>query len=192
MRCRLATVFCATWVCAAAAFAQQDPAQIGARLLQDAAVKAALESIKAAEPQTLEDQIRLCEVEAPPFKETKRAQVYAQMFRDIGLANVRIDKEGNVLGERRGSQPKPHLVFSAHLDTVFPEGTPVTVKRDGNDPARPRHRRRLPRPRGAARGGAHDRQGQPRDARHHHLRRHGRAKKGSAICAASNTCSARG
>ena len=54
------------------------------------------------------------------------------MFRDIGLANVRVDKVGNVLGERRGSQSKPHLVFSAHLDTVFPEGTPVTVKRDGN------------------------------------------------------------
>jgi tripeptide aminopeptidase len=132
MRCRLAPVFCATWLCAAAAFAQQDPAQAGARLLQDAAVKAALDSIKAAEPQTLEDQIKLCEVEAPPFKETKRGEMYAQMFRDIGLANVRIDKVGNVLGERRGSQPKPHLVFSAHLDTVFPEGTPVTVKRDGN------------------------------------------------------------
>jgi tripeptide aminopeptidase len=115
-----------------AAWAQQDPAQIGARLLQDPVVKAALDSIKAAEPQTLEDQIKLCEVEAPPFKEGKRAQVYAQMFRDIGLLNVRIDKEGNVLGERRGSQAKPHLVFSAHLDTVFPEGTPVTVKRDGN------------------------------------------------------------
>ena len=106
--------------------------------MQDAAVKAALEAIKAAEPQTLEDQIRLCEVEAPPFKETKRAQLYAQMFRDAGLTNVRIDKEGNVLGERRGTQPRPHLVFSAHLDTVFPEGTDVTVKREGDAPARAR------------------------------------------------------
>jgi tripeptide aminopeptidase len=135
MRRRLATVFCAvSWFALTlptAGFAQQDPAQIGARLLQDGAVKKALDGLKASEPQTLEDQIRLCEIEAPPFKEAKRAQAYAQMFRDIGLANVRIDKEGNVLGERRGGQPKPHLVFSAHLDTVFPEGTPVTVKRDG-------------------------------------------------------------
>jgi len=115
----------------AAASGQQDAAHVGGRLLQDAAVKAALDGLKASEPQTLEDQIRLCEVEAPPFKEAKRAQMYAQMFRDIGLMNVRIDKEGNVLGERRGSQPRPNLVFSAHLDTVFPEGTPVTVKRDG-------------------------------------------------------------
>ena len=113
------------------AFAQQDAANIGARLLQDAAVKAAVEGLRATEPQTIEDQIRLCEVEAPPFKEAKRAELYAQMFKEIGLTNVRIDKEGNVLGEKRGTQPRPHLVFSAHLDTVFPEGTPVTVKRDG-------------------------------------------------------------
>ena len=113
------------------ALAQQDAAQLGARLLQDAAVKAAVEGLRASEPQTIEDQVRLCEVEAPPFKETKRAELYAQLFKEVGLTNVRIDKEGNVLGEKRGTQPRPHLVFSAHLDTVFPEGTPVTVKRDG-------------------------------------------------------------
>src|SRR5262245_2309850 len=110
---------------ATTAFGQQDAAQVGGRLLQDAAVKAALDAIKAAEPQTLEDQSTLCEVEAPRFKEARRAQLHAHMFRDIGLANVRIDKEANLLGERRGGQPKPHLVFSAHLDTGFPEGTAV-------------------------------------------------------------------
>jgi tripeptide aminopeptidase len=116
---------------AGTAHAQQDAANIGARLLQDASIKAAVEGLRASEPQTIEDQIRLCEVEAPPFKEKKRAELYAQMFKEIGLTNVRIDKEGNVLGERRGTSPKPHLVFSAHLDTVFPEGTPVAVKREG-------------------------------------------------------------
>lgn len=112
-------------------FAQQDAGNVGARLLNDAAVKTALEAIRAAEPQTIEDQVRLCEVEAPPFKEAKRADVYARMFREAGLQNVRIDKEGNVLGDRPGSQPRPRLVLSAHLDTVFPEGTDVRVKRDG-------------------------------------------------------------
>jgi len=114
------------------AAAQQDAANLGAKLMADAAVKAAVEMIRAAEPQTIEDQIRLCEIEAPPFKEQKRAEVYARMFRDAGLQNVRIDKEGNVLGDRPGTQPSPRLVFSAHLDTVFPEGTDVKVKRDGN------------------------------------------------------------
>jgi tripeptide aminopeptidase len=111
--------------------AQQDAASLGGKLMQDAAIKAAVEGLRASEPQTLEDQVRLCEVEAPPFKEAKRAAMYAQMFKDIGLTNVRIDKEGNVLGEKRGAQPRPHLVFSAHLDTVFPEGTDVKVKREG-------------------------------------------------------------
>jgi tripeptide aminopeptidase len=129
---RIGFALIALCVAAAPAAAQQDAATAGARLMQDAAVKAAVEGLRASEPQTLEDQIRLCEVEAPPFKETKRAQLYAQMFKEIGLTNVRIDKEGNVLGEKRGTQPRPHLVFSAHLDTVFPEGTPVTVKREGN------------------------------------------------------------
>ena len=54
------------------------------------------------------------------------------MFRELGLQNVRIDKEGNVLGDRPGAQPRPRLVFTAHLDTVFPEGTDVKVKREGN------------------------------------------------------------
>lgn len=104
---------------------------MGGRLMADAAIKGAVEAIKAAEPQTIEDQVRLCEVEAPPFQETKRADVYARMFREAGLQNVRIDKVGNVLGDRPGAQPRPRLVFSAHLDTVFPAGTDVKVKRDG-------------------------------------------------------------
>src|SRR5512145_96700 len=132
MTWRLCLVFALTLGGAPDAFAQQDAANIGARLIGDAAVKTALDWIKNAEPQTIEDQVRVCEVEAPPFKEAKRAEVYARLFRDAGLQNVRIDKEGNVLGDRPGTQPRPRLVFSAHLDTVFPEGTDVTVKRDGN------------------------------------------------------------
>ena len=116
---------------AAPAVAQQDAANIGTKLLSDPAVKAAVEAIRAAEAQTIEDQVRICEVEAPPFKEAKRAEMYARMFREAGLQNVRIDKEGNVLGDRPGTQPRPRLVFSAHLDTVFPEGTDVKVKREG-------------------------------------------------------------
>lgn len=118
-------------VSAQSSWAQNDAAKIGARLLQDAGVKAALAAVRAAEPQTLEDQARICEAEAPPFKEEKRGELYAQMFRDAGLTNVRIDKVGNVLGEHTGAQPRPHLVLAAHLDTVFPEGTDVKVTREG-------------------------------------------------------------
>ncbi len=113
-------------------WAQNEAAALGPRLLEDATVKAALAAIRAAEPQTLEDQVRICEVEAPPFKEEKRGEVYAQMLREAGLTNVRIDQIGNVLGEYAGAAPRPHLVLAAHLDTVFPEGTDVHVTREGS------------------------------------------------------------
>jgi tripeptide aminopeptidase len=125
------TLVVLTLATAGPALAQHDAQNIGAKLMTDPAIKAAVEAIRAAEPQTIEDQVRICEVEAPPFKEAKRAEVYARMFREAGLQNVRIDKEGNVLGDRPGAQPRPRVIFSAHLDTVFPEGTDVKVKREG-------------------------------------------------------------
>jgi hypothetical protein len=66
-----------------------------------------------------------------------KPEAYEKAFNALGLKNVRIDREGNVLGERPGRLASgtgvmsPHVVFSAHLDTVFPEGTDVNVKRDG-------------------------------------------------------------
>ena len=107
------------------------PSSIGARLVQDAAVKAAIERVRLGEPRLLEEQIRLCEIPAPPFKETRRAEAYRDAFRALGLNNVRIDAAGNVLGERPGQAARPHLVFSAHLDTVFPEDTPLKTSRAG-------------------------------------------------------------
>jgi acetylornithine deacetylase/succinyl-diaminopimelate desuccinylase-like protein len=107
------------------------PSTIGARLLQDAAVKAAVERVRLGEARLLEEQVRLCEIPAPPFKETRRAEAYRDAFRALGLNNVRIDAAGNVLGERPGQAPRPHLVFSAHLDTVFAEDTPLKTSRTG-------------------------------------------------------------
>jgi tripeptide aminopeptidase len=111
--------------------AQPRTPDIGASLLQIPAVRAAVDAAKVIEPQLIEDQIRLCEVEAPPFREARRAQMYAQMLREAGLKNVRIDSEGNVIAERPGQQARPNVVLSAHLDTVFPTGTVVKVRRDG-------------------------------------------------------------
>lgn len=111
--------------------AQQRAADLGSILLQTPAVRAAVESAKADEMRIIDDQIRICEVEAPPFQEAKRAEVYAAMMREAGLKNVRIDAEGNVIGERPGAKPRPNVVVSAHLDTVFPRGTNVKVRREG-------------------------------------------------------------
>jgi acetylornithine deacetylase/succinyl-diaminopimelate desuccinylase-like protein len=77
--------------------------------------------------------IALTEIAAPPFKEAKRATVFAEHFRTLGLRDVAIDSEGNVVGLRPGTDPKlPYILVSAHLDTVFPEGTKVTVRREGS------------------------------------------------------------
>jgi acetylornithine deacetylase/succinyl-diaminopimelate desuccinylase-like protein len=102
-----------------------------AALAESAVVRAALDAARADEPQVIDDQIRFCEIPAPPFKEATRAQAVRTVFEQLGLLNVRIDKAGNVLGERPGVSARPHLVVAAHLDTVFPEGTDVRVKRNG-------------------------------------------------------------
>lgn len=119
----------ATSTLAPAAFAQSP--DLGAALMADKAVALALERAKANEPEIIAEQIRVCEIPAPPFAEEKRGLEFKNIFTKLGLQNVRIDAVGNVFGDRPGKGPKPHLVMAAHLDTVFPEGTDVKVKRDG-------------------------------------------------------------
>ena len=76
--------------------------------------------------------IRICEIPAPPFKERERGSYFAARFTELGLADVHTDSEGNVIGFYRGESEEPLLVLSAHLDTVFPEGTDVKVRRVGS------------------------------------------------------------
>ena len=98
------------------------------RLVKNKKVKAAFEHIVSLETKTLERHIALTEIEAPPFKEEKRATVFAEYYRDLGMDSVWIDSEGNVLGLLLGSEGKQTVALDAHLDTVFPEGTNVEVK----------------------------------------------------------------
>lgn len=95
-------------------------------------VIAALEAARRNEPNTLEQQMRICEIAAPPFHEAERAKELNRLFTRLDLKNVHIDEAGNVIGTRPGLRAHPNLVFSAHLDTVFPEGTKVKVAREGN------------------------------------------------------------
>ncbi|HEU0013485.1 MAG TPA: M20/M25/M40 family metallo-hydrolase [Longimicrobium sp.] len=97
----------------------------------DPRVRQALEYVRRTEPQAIDEQIAICQIEAPPFKEQRRAEDYRRRLEAAGLRNVRIDAEGNVIGERPGQPGEPVIVVSGHLDTVFPEGTDVTVRRDG-------------------------------------------------------------
>jgi tripeptide aminopeptidase len=102
------------------------------QLMSDPVVKTAMQAIVSNEPHFIEEQIRLTEIPAPPFHETTRGLELKRLFTQAGLKNVRIDEAGNVLGDRPGAEAHPHLVIAAHLDTVFPDGTDVRVKRSGS------------------------------------------------------------
>ena len=102
------------------------------QILAEPAVQAAMKSIQANEPKFIEEQIKLTEIPAPPFHEAARGLELQKLFTQAGLRNVRIDAAGNVLGDLPGKEAHPHLVIAAHQDTVFPEGTDVTVKRNGS------------------------------------------------------------
>ena len=94
-------------------------------------MRAALDSIRAWQRWTLEQQIELTEIEAPLFGEAQRAEEFRRRLVALGYTNARIDAEGNVIAELPGSADGPVVLTSDHLDTVFPEGTDVTVQRAG-------------------------------------------------------------
>lgn len=97
----------------------------------EARVKAAVDGLKRDNAWTINNQISICEIPAPPFKEKKRGLEFKRRLEAIGLRNVRIDTAGNVIAERKGTGNGPTVAIAGHLDTVFPEGTDVKVKRDG-------------------------------------------------------------
>ena len=120
------------WTSLFAPFSLSAVAETPEQILARPAIQTVMQSIQTNEAHFVEEQIRLCEISSPPFHEDKRASEMSRLFKTAGLANVRIDKAGNVLGDRPGSAPHPHLVVAAHLDTVFPPETDVHVTRAGN------------------------------------------------------------
>jgi acetylornithine deacetylase/succinyl-diaminopimelate desuccinylase-like protein len=102
-------------------------------ILANPKVIKALEDIKADDAHAFAEQKRITEIPSPPYKERQRAEYFLKRFVELGFKDASIDTEGNVIALRKGSgEGRPKLVISAHLDTVFPEGTDVTVKeKDG-------------------------------------------------------------
>ena len=118
---------------AATAAAQIDYDREMEELASAPEIAKAFEVIVELEPQTEADLIELTEIPAPPFKEEVRGRRYQEMMRDAGIENVYTDEVGNVIGEWAGTGGGEQTVaFVAHLDTVFPEGTDVTVRREGD------------------------------------------------------------
>ncbi|MBT8396286.1 MAG: M20/M25/M40 family metallo-hydrolase [Gemmatimonadetes bacterium] len=103
-----------------------------ADLLSGVAVQEAMREIVALDAWTQEKLVALTEIPAPPFMEEERAKAFAQMLENVGADSVRMDGVGNVLAFRRGRVGNRTVVLGAHMDTVFPEGTDVTVKARGD------------------------------------------------------------
>ena len=136
---RIAPLLAAAFSLAGCAIpAAAGPAEAGAdaeirQIVKSGQYQKAASALRNGHDEWVENTIRLTEIPAPPFKEEARAKAYLEMFRARGLTEVEMDEEGNVLGLRKGAGGGEDLVIvSAHLDTVFPEGTDVKVRREGN------------------------------------------------------------
>jgi tripeptide aminopeptidase len=127
-----------------------------ARLMTLPEVRSALNTLCNQEPQLAQWQMEMARIPAPPFAEAARAAWLAERFREIGLAEVRIDDVGNVFGVHDGpaqssfsqmSSAPPRLpqaapmhlpsgqryvALSAHVDTVFPANTPLNIRQQGS------------------------------------------------------------
>lgn len=101
-------------------------------LVENTKIKNAFKHILDNDAQRMKDLVILTETPAPPFNEKERAELFAKYLRDLGLTDVIIDEVGNVVARRPGKSGNKTVAFNAHLDTVFPVGTDVTVKTDGD------------------------------------------------------------
>jgi tripeptide aminopeptidase len=97
----------------------------------DPGVKRAMAAIQSWNSWIIDNQISICEIPAPPFKEQARGIEFRKRMIALGYPNTKIDTAGNVIAERAGSGGGPTIMIAGHLDTVFPEGTDVKVKRNG-------------------------------------------------------------
>ena len=101
-----------------------------ARLAQDAACARGISWIDGNGGWVTDQQVRLTETPAPEFGEKRRAELLRSIFGEIGM-KARIDETGNVVAERVGMHTDRVVLLAAHLDTVFPAGTDVRVRREG-------------------------------------------------------------
>jgi tripeptide aminopeptidase len=98
-------------------------------LVRDERVKSAMDWLTKNVSWITDEQARITEIPAPPFKEAERAAYMKKALAALGL-RVRMDETGNVIGELAGKSENEIVLITAHMDTVFPEGTDVHVRRE--------------------------------------------------------------
>jgi tripeptide aminopeptidase len=101
-------------------------------LLEKPEIRKAMQSVDDRAAGIVDEWIRLVEIPAPSKKEQARAQYMKAEMQKLGLTDIRTDDIFNVSGIRKGTGGGPAVVFAAHTDTVFPEGTDLKVRREGD------------------------------------------------------------
>lgn len=96
----------------------------------DSAAQAAAESLRDSAP-VVETAIAVQQIAAPTFAERSRGEYVLSQMQALGLSEVAMDEVGNVYGCRLGRSSGPGLLIAAHLDTVFPAGTDLSVRHEG-------------------------------------------------------------
>lgn len=90
-----------------------------------------LELAQAALPEVVREVVTICQIPAPTFEEGQRTRYVMERMKAIGMDGVVADEVGNVVGRIRGIGSGPTILMAAHIDTVFPLETDVTVRHDG-------------------------------------------------------------
>jgi tripeptide aminopeptidase len=103
------------------------------RLARSPAVARAVEWLERNAAWVTAEQVRITEIPAPTFHEAERAAYLKEFFLGLGL-ETEIDAVGNVIATRPGREGSADdvVLVSAHIDTVFPPGTEITVRREGS------------------------------------------------------------
>jgi tripeptide aminopeptidase len=102
-----------------------------ARLAATPEIRSAYNWFRAQEPQFAHWQMEIARIPAPPFGEGARGAWLAAKFQEIGLDDVHTDEVGNVFATHSG-HGRTYVSLSAHIDTVFPAGTPLNIRQQGS------------------------------------------------------------
>jgi tripeptide aminopeptidase len=127
-----AAALCALCTTPAPAAAQSVSGSLYTAQVRDhRAVRDALRWLDDHYEEQVAEWIHITEIPGNSRHEQERgAYVRAQM--EASGLEVSVDDLGNVVGIRRGTGGGSTIVFAAHMDTVHPQDTDVSVKRDGD------------------------------------------------------------
>lgn len=111
--------------------AQRFPSYFSGKIAANGRVQTALNRIQQREEQIIAEWIRTTEIPAPSGHEGERLKHVRAQLEKLRFQSIRVDGAGNLTAVRKGTGGGGAVVFSAHLDTVFPQSTPLKVVRDG-------------------------------------------------------------